>query len=142
MKIKRFEEINAWQEARKLVRMIYHSISSNREFQFDLLFKSQITSAAVSAMSNIAEGFSKNSNKDFVRFLFISKGSIAEVQSLLHVALDLNYIDKEFYNRMYKQSDLTAKYISYLKFSLYSQPHRLSQPNKPNQLNLPFLEQL
>jgi len=91
MKIGRFEEINAWQEARKLVRMVYNTINKNNNFKTDLRFKSQITSSAVSTMSNIAESFSRNSNKEFARFLFISKGSLAELQSLLYVALDLNY---------------------------------------------------
>jgi four helix bundle protein len=121
MRIKRFEEIKAWQEARMLVKMIYSSIDRNRGFQYDLKFKSQITSSAVSTMSNIAEGFSKNSNKEFVRFLFIAKGSLAELQSLLYVALDLNYINNEIYIKISEQSELTARYISkfisYLKFT-------------------------
>src|SRR3989338_2014985 len=133
MIIIKFEEINAWQEARKLVKMVYNAISINTNFQLDLRFKSQITSSAVSAMSNIAEGFSKNSNKDFVRFLFISKGSIAEVQSLLCVALDLDYVDKELYNIIYKQSDLTAKYISkfisYLKIRINNPTNSINPTN-------------
>jgi four helix bundle protein len=121
MKIERFEDIKAWQEARQLVKMVYNAIDTNKTFQDDLRFKSQISSAAVSVMSNIAEGFSRNSNKEFIRFLFIAKGSIAELQSQLYVAVDLDYIKKEFQEEIYKQADLTAKYIS--KFITYLKDH-------------------
>ena len=131
MKINRFEEINAWQEARKLVKMVYSAVAKNKELQFDLRFKSQFTSSSVSVMSNIAEGFSRNSNKEFVRFLFISKGSLAEVQSLLYVALDLNYIKNDLYNNMYTQADVTARYISkfisYLKITYKNNPTQKTQ---------------
>ncbi len=121
MKIEKFEDIKAWQEARYLVKIVYGAIDINKTFQSDLRFKSQISSAAVSVMSNIAEGFSRNSNKEFIRFLFIAKGSIAELQSQLYVAADLNYIEKELHGAIYKQSDLTAKYIS--KFISYLKDH-------------------
>lgn len=121
MKIERFEDIKAWQEARQLVKMVYNAIDTNKTFQNDLRFKSQISSAAVSVMSNVAEGFSRNSNKEFIRFLFIAKGSIAELQSQLYVAADLGYIKTELKNKMYEQSDLTAKYIS--KFISYLKDH-------------------
>lgn len=121
MKIERFEDIKAWQEARHLVKMVYNAIDTNKTFQNDLRFKSQISSAAVSVMSNVAEGFSRNSNKEFIRFLFIAKGSIAELQSQLYVAADLGYIKTELKNKMYEQSDLTAKYIS--KFISYLKDH-------------------
>jgi len=117
MKIRKFEEINGWQEARKLVKMVYTAARHNQDFTRDIRFKSQITSAAVSTMSNIAEDFSRNSNKEFIRFLFISKGSLSEVQSLLYVALDLKYITNDLHQAIYNQSDLTAKYIS--KFITY-----------------------
>ena len=128
MRIKRFEEIKAWQEARSLVKLVYSAIRKNRDFQNDLRFKSQITSSVVSVMSNIAEGFSRNSNKEFIRFLFISKGSLAELQSLLYVALDLAYLDYQQYDLLFKQSELTAKYISkfisYLKYPPTQQTQR------------------
>lgn len=121
MKIERFEDIKAWQEARCLVKMVYNAIDTNKTFQEDLRFKSQISSAAVSAMSNVAEGFSRNSNKEFIRFLFIAKGSISELQSQLYVAADLGYIKTELKDKIYEQSDLTAKYIS--KFISYLKDH-------------------
>jgi len=83
MKIKRFEENKAWQEGRKLVRMIYQAVGANESFSKDFGLKEQIQRASVSVVSNIAEGFGRRSRKEFVQFLFVAKGSIAEVQSQL-----------------------------------------------------------
>lgn len=119
MKILKFEDITAWQEARLLVKQIYAFLKLNKQFNDDLRFKSQITSAAISIMSNIAEGFSRQSNKEFIQFLFIAKGSIAEVQSLLYAALDQGYITKEGFSESFNQADkiarLVSKFITYLK---------------------------
>lgn len=122
MKIERFEDIIAWQEARKAVRNIYAVVDLNSNFQNDLRFKSQITSSAVSVMSNIAEGFSRNSNKEFIRFLFIAKGSIAELQSLLYVAFDLQYIPKTKFEEIYSHIDSIARLIS--RFITYLKRHK------------------
>jgi len=112
VKIERFEDIKAWQEARVLVKIIYDAIKSNKNFTGDYKFKEQIHSAAVSAMSNIAEGFSRRSTKEFIQFLFIAKGSVAEVQSQLYIALDQNYINEEKFNELYSKSDEVARLIS------------------------------
>ena len=112
MKIERFEDIKAWQEARVLVKIIYDAIKSNKNFTGDYKFKEQIHSAAVSAMSNIAEGFSRRSTKEFIQFLFIAKGSVAEVQSQLYIALDQGYVNKQKFNELYSKSDEVARLIS------------------------------
>ena len=112
MKIERFEDIKAWQEARVLVKIVYDAIKSNKNFTGDYKFREQIHSAAVSAMSNIAEGFSRRSTKEFVQFLFIAKGSVAEVQSQLYVALDQSYVNEEKFNELYSKSDEVARLIS------------------------------
>lgn len=112
MRINRFEEIKAWQEARKLVKIIYGSARENKFFWNDYKFREQITSAAVSIMSNIAEGFSRRTKKEFVQFLFIAKGSIAEVQSQLYVALDQEYISKAKFTELYGKAEETAKILS------------------------------
>jgi four helix bundle protein len=112
VKIERFEDIKAWQEARVLVKMIYDTIKSNKDFTGDYKFREQIQSAAVSAISNIAEGFSRRSTKEFVQFLFIAKGSVAEVQSQLYIALDQGYINEEKFNELYSKSDEVARLIS------------------------------
>lgn len=117
MKIKRFEDIEAWQRARILVNKIYGI--TNSEFVKDYRFKSQMQSCAVSVMSNIAEGFSRKSDKEFVQFLFIAKGSISELQSLLYVAKDHLYIDNPLFKSSYEEANIIAKmlsnFIKYLK---------------------------
>lgn len=112
MKIKKFEDIIAWQEARKLTKMIYDVSKSNKVFSKNYRFKDQITSAATSIMSNIAEGFSRHTKKEFVQFLFIAKGSTAEVQSQLYVALDQNYITGKEFKEFYSKADEVAKILS------------------------------
>ncbi len=95
MTIRRFEDVDAWKESCKLVKLVYGAINQNGKFQKDYRLVNQIQGAAVSVMSNIAEGFSRRSNKEFIQYLFISKSSSAEVQSHLYVALDQKYISKE-----------------------------------------------
>ena len=112
MKITRFEEVKAWQEERKLTKMIYDAAKANKSFSRNFRFKDQITNAAISVMSNIAEGFSRHSKKEFVQFLFIAKGSIAEVQSQLYVALDQGYISDSDFKEMYLKSEDVAKILS------------------------------
>lgn len=119
MTIKRFEDIDAWKEARQLVRFVYNSINGSEKFQKDFRLVNQIQGAAVSSMSNIAEGFSRRSNKEFIQYLFISKSSAAEVQSHLYVALDQNYIKKETFEKLYDQAEKVSKldsgFIKYLR---------------------------
>lgn len=118
MKIRRFEEIEAWQEARKLVKLVYQAINRSDKFKKDYRLRDQATSAAVSTMSNIAEGFSRKSNKEFIQFLYISKSSAAEVQSIFYVALDMSYINQEIFQEIYNQADkvsqLDSGFIKYL----------------------------
>ena len=93
MRINRFEKINVWQKARKLTNQIYSLFSHVKDYSF----RDQITKAAVSIMNNIAEGFERETNKEFIRFLFIARASNAEVRSMLYLGLDLKYInEKEF----------------------------------------------
>lgn len=112
MKIERFEDIKAWQESRALVKMVYSSIKDNKFFRDDYKLKEQIASAAVSIMSNIAEGFSRRSKKEFVQFLFVAKGSCAEVESHLYVALDQGYISGAKFKELYERAEETARILS------------------------------
>jgi len=132
VKIERFEDIKAWQEARVLVRMIYSAVGSDQHFGSDHRFRDQIQSAAVSIMSNIGEGFSRRTTKEFTQFLFIAKGSVAEVQSQLYVALDQGYINKEKFDELYSKSDEVARLISgFIRYLLNKdKPQALKQPNK------------
>ena len=122
MKIIRFEEIEAWQEARKLVKMVYDVINKSPKFRKDFRLVNQMQDASVSCMSNIPEGFSRKSNKEFIQFLFISKSSAAEVQSQLYVALDQDYITQDDFERIYNQAEIVSKmdsgFIKYLQSEL------------------------
>ena len=120
MVIRRFEDIEAWKEARKLTKMVYE-VTKDKLFSKDYRLRDQITAASVSTMSNTAEGFDSQSNAEFIRFLGYSRRSCSEVQSCLYVALDQEYIDDEKFNEVYAQAKLTAKLcnglITYLKKS-------------------------
>ena len=110
---KTFEEINAWQNARVLVKDIY-AMTRCGDFSKDYGLRDQIQRAAVSICSNIAEGFERRGNKEFVNFLWIAKGSAAEVCSQLHNAKDIGHISDETFNRMYD----SAKQIGGMLFKL------------------------
>ncbi len=112
MKINRFEDIKAWQKARILTNMIYQVARDNKPLWNDYKFREQITAAAVSIMSNIAEGFSRHSKKEFIQFLFVAKGSCAEAQSQLYVALDQGYISDAKFKELYSKTDEVAKILS------------------------------
>jgi len=92
--IQTFEDIEAWQKARQLSKMGYE-FTKQDAFKKDYGLFNQIRRAAVSVMSNIAEGFDRSGNKEFIQFLFITKASTAEIESQLYVALDNEYINKE-----------------------------------------------
>lgn len=114
MRIRRFEDIKALQEARALANMVYDTVKNGKSFRSDYRFRDQVQSAAVSTMSNIAEGFSRKSDKEFIQFLVISKGSAAEVQSQLYVALDQGYITQDRFGELYSKADEVARLISRL----------------------------
>jgi four helix bundle protein len=102
-----------------LVKLVYKAIVANETFSKDFRLVNQIQGAAVSTMANIAEEFSRQSDKEFVQYLFISKASAAEVQSHLYVALDQDYISTSEFDAMYHQADIVARmdsnFIKYLK---------------------------
>ncbi len=117
MIIEKFEDIEAWKEARLLVKEIYQQVRSIKDYGF----RDQIQRAAISVMSNIAEGFDRGSNKEFIQFLIIARGSVSEVKSLSYAALDIGYIDDETFNkiseRCLKLTSLINGFIRYLKNS-------------------------
>jgi four helix bundle protein len=120
MKIVKFEDIIAWKESRELVNMIY-KLTSKSLFKTDFGLKEQIQKAAVSCMSNVAEGFDGQSNTQFIQYLIYTRRSSSEVQSELYVALDRSYITQEEFDRTYEQSkkvgQLANGLIRYLKTS-------------------------
>ena len=140
MKITRFEDLKCWQEARKLVNMVYEAIKNSPQFQKDFRLVGQITDASVSSMSNIAEGFSRRSDKEFIQFLFVSKSSATEVQSEAYVALDQKYISQDEFQKIYDQAEKVSRMdsglITYLlqtekKPKKLNKLNRLNEPNKP-----------
>lgn len=111
MKIQKFEDMKVWQDAREFVNQIYRS-TSNEKFKKDFGLCDQIQRAAVSIMSNIAEGYERDSNKELIRFLLIAKGSAGEVRSLIYLASDLGYISDEEFSIHYESSVIIIKQIS------------------------------
>jgi len=97
MIITKFEEIIAWQKAKMLTMDIYRTLCYCRDYSF----RDQIQRASISIMNNIAEGFERRTNKEFINFLFIAKGSSAEVRSMLYPALELQYISKNKFDEWY-----------------------------------------
>jgi len=115
-KIEKFEDIQSWQTAQEVVNSIY-KISNDGDFNRDFALRDQMRRAAISIPSNIAEGFSRHSNKEFIQFLFVAKGSAAELQSQLHTALAQNYITQEQFGKLYEELEIVSKQIS--KFITY-----------------------
>jgi four helix bundle protein len=117
-KIERFEDIEAWKEACKLAEKVYE-ITKNREFSRDFGLRDQIQRAVISIASNIAEGFERESTKEFIRFLYIAKGSSGEVRPQLYIANNFGYINEKDYNELISKakyvSSLLGKFIKYLK---------------------------
>lgn len=107
-KINKFEDIIAWQKANKLVLEVYKSFPTLKDYGF----KDQIQRASVSIMSNVAEGYEKGSKKDFIRYLYIAKGSCGETRSLIILAKQLNYLTDEKYNYLYKECGSVSRLIS------------------------------
>ena len=108
---KQVEEIQAWQKARALCRRIY-SITNDGRFARDFGLRDQIRRAAVSVMSNIAEGFERGGTGEFVQFLAIAKGSAGEMRAQLYVAHDQSYIDRHQFDELIKDVDEVSKMIS------------------------------
>ena len=115
--ISRFEDIEGWQESRKLVKMVYF-ITGKGAFSKDFGLRDQIQRAAVSAMTNIAEGFDCDSKVEFARFLGIARRSAVEVQSLLYTAFDIQYITESQLKEFYEQARKTKALIGGFKRSL------------------------
>lgn len=115
-KFKSFEEINSWQKARQFNKRIYE-ITDNQNFKKDFDFVRQIRRASISISSNIAEGFERNTDKEFIQFLYIAKASAAEVRSQLYLAFDLNYIEKiEFEELFLDISDISKLISGFIKY--------------------------
>ncbi|MGH9928470.1 MAG: four helix bundle protein [Pyrinomonadaceae bacterium] len=118
---KRFEDIKAWQKARRLTSRVYNVTGSVR-FAQDFGLRNQIQRASVSVMANIAEGFGRHSDKEFANFLSVAHASVSEVQSHLYIALDLRYISVEAFKELYNLLEEIGKMTFVLAAHLRKPP--------------------
>jgi four helix bundle protein len=116
-KVERFEDLIAWQKARDLARAIYQ-VTQQGAFARDLGLARQIQRAAVSIMSNIAEGFERRGRREFHQFLSTAKGSCAEVRSQLYVAFDIGYIEECDFHRLLAQAEEVGRVVGGLRASV------------------------
>ncbi len=116
-RIERFEDFIAWQKARKLTADIYR-ITSEGTFARDFGLKDQIRRAAVSSMSNLAEGFERGRPAEFHQFISIAKGSCAELRAQLYVALDVGYLNRPTFEVLMEQATEVGQIIGGLRLSV------------------------
>lgn len=119
-RVERFEDLIAWQKAGQLAAAIYRATSVGG-FAKDFGLRDQIQRAAVSVVSNIAEGFERGSRSEFHQFLVVSKASAAEVRSQLYVALDVGYLDQPNFDTLMNQACEVSKIIGGLRSSVQKQ---------------------
>jgi len=121
-KLSSFEDIIAWQKARELNKVIYSITNNNTNFFKDYGLRDQLRRASVSISSNIAEGFERETTKEFIRFLYIAKASAGECRSQIYLAYDLEYITIEEFNNLKNKisevSKLISGFIKYLNSTL------------------------
>ena len=109
--VRTFEELGVWQKARELTKSVYQ-ITSSGGWSKDYGLRDQIRRAAVSAMSNIAEGFERRGDTEFSHFLSMAKGSAGEVRSQLYVALDMEYVDEPTVTKLFSLATEVSRMIS------------------------------
>jgi len=122
MKINRFEDLEVWKLSRTFVKEIY-LITKNSPFSKDFGLRDQIRRASISIMSNISEGFERKGKREFVHFLYLSKGSAGEIRSQLYCAHDLGYIDENVFKTMFEKIELISKSLSgFIKYLTSKNP--------------------
>jgi four helix bundle protein len=116
-KINRFEDFIAWQKARKLTAAVY-KVTNEGNFARDFGLKDQIRRAAVSSMSNLAEGFERGRPAEFHQFLSIAKGSCAELRTQLYVALDVGYLSRPTFDQLMAHATEVGQILGGLRLSV------------------------
>ncbi len=116
-KVERFEDLIAWQKARALTKAIYE-VTTQGAFAKDFGLVNQMQRAAVSIMSNVAEGFERRSAAEFYQFLSVSKSSCAELRSQLYVALDIGYLSQRKFEELMSQAEEVSRIIGGLRVSI------------------------
>lgn len=121
--ITKIEDLLIWQEARVLVKNIF-LITSKDKFSKEFFLKDQIKRSSISVMSNIAEGYGRSGNKEFIQFLYISNGSLSELKSQLYISLDFNLISNEeldnFLKDILKIENMIKSFIRKIKNSEFT----------------------
>lgn len=110
MKINRFEDLGIWKLSLKITKEVY-DVTSKKEFSKDFGLRDQVRRAIISVSSNIVEGFEKNNNNEFIRFLKIAKGSVGEARSQLNIALVVNYINQKEFDYLYGETEMLSKQL-------------------------------
>ena len=118
--IRRFEDCIAWQKARVLTSDVYR-VSGKGNFSRDFALRDQIRRAAISVMSNIAEGFDRYSRPEFRQLLSFARGSVAEVRNQLYIAADLGYVDVATFGRMKAQCEEASRLIAAMRAKISNQ---------------------
>ncbi len=111
MKILKFEDLESWRKARKITNKV-HEASAAGSFMRDSALKDQIRRASISILSNIAEGFERGGDKEFLQFLAVAKGSCGEVRAQLYIAADQGYLSHELFQRLSTDANEIGKLIS------------------------------
>ena len=116
-----FEDIDSWARSRDLCREVY-AVTKTGDFSRDFDLRSQIRKAAISAMSNIAEGFERSGTKEFIQFLAVAKGSVGEIMSQLYIAFGQDYLTESQFKQLYNLASETSKLIGGLMKYLKNSP--------------------
>ena len=111
MNIKRFEDLDCWKKSRELSSTVYQ-VTGAGDFARDFALKDQIRRASISMLSNIAEGFERGGDKEFLHFLAMAKGSCGEVRAQLYVALDQKYLSQQVFDFLLKSVEEIGRMIS------------------------------
>ncbi len=107
-----FEDLEVWKESKDLYKELFSIFSNYKDYSF----KDQLLRASLSIMNNIAEGFDRETGKELIRFLYISRGSCSEVRSMLYLAKDFSFVDeKEILNLLEKTRKISAKLTKFIK---------------------------
>ena len=126
MKVERFEDMRAWQQARTLANLVYDATDQG-QFSRDFELRNQIRAAAGSVMHNVAEGFDAGSDREFIQFLKYARRSASEVQSEIYLAVDRKYLNETSFKQIYDKATETKKTINALiAYLRKSQPPRKS----------------